>query len=42
MAIAALPDQVRGLDVANMTIIEGDDGLIIIDPLTIAETVRRP
>jgi alkyl sulfatase BDS1-like metallo-beta-lactamase superfamily hydrolase len=30
--------QVRGLDVANMTIIEGDDGLIIIDPLTMAET----
>ena len=28
--------QVRGLDLANMTIIEGDDGLIIIDPLTIA------
>lgn len=30
--------QVRGLDVANMTIIEGDDGLIIIDPLTMTET----
>lgn len=32
--------QVRGLDVANMTIIEGDDGLIIIDPLTTAESAR--
>ena len=32
--------QVRGLDLANMTIIEGDDGLIIIDPLTMVETAR--
>lgn len=32
--------QVRGLDLANMTIIEGDEGLIIIDPLTMAETAR--
>ncbi|MGF6595236.1 alkyl/aryl-sulfatase [Pseudomonas sp. 2835] len=32
--------QVRGLDLANMTLIEGDDGLIIIDPLTTAETAR--
>lgn len=32
--------QVRGLDLANMTIIEGDDGLIIIDPLMVAETAR--
>ncbi|WP_166366868.1 alkyl/aryl-sulfatase [Pseudomonas akapageensis] len=32
--------QVRGLDVSNMTLIEGDDGLIIIDPLTMAETAR--
>ncbi|MFK8332313.1 alkyl/aryl-sulfatase [Pseudomonas sp. BJa5] len=32
--------QVRGLDLANMTIIEGTDGLIIIDPLTSAETAR--
>ena len=30
--------QVRGLDLANMTIIEGDTGLIIIDPLTAEET----
>ena len=26
--------QVRGMDLANMTIIEGDTGLIVIDPLT--------
>jgi alkyl sulfatase BDS1-like metallo-beta-lactamase superfamily hydrolase len=32
--------QVRGLDLANMTIIEGEDGLIIIDPLTMAETAK--
>ncbi|POF41656.1 alkyl/aryl-sulfatase [Pseudomonas laurylsulfativorans] len=32
--------QVRGFDLANMTIIEGDDGLIIIDPLTVAETAK--
>ncbi|WP_077048717.1 alkyl/aryl-sulfatase [Pseudomonas sp. KK4] len=32
--------QVRGLDIANMTIIEGDDGLIIIDPLTMSETAK--
>ncbi|MFQ5974396.1 MAG: alkyl/aryl-sulfatase [Alphaproteobacteria bacterium] len=32
--------QVRGLDLANMTIIEGDAALIIIDPLTAAETAR--
>ncbi|MFT6671523.1 MAG: alkyl sulfatase BDS1-like metallo-beta-lactamase superfamily hydrolase, partial [Afipia broomeae] len=25
--------QVRGLDIANLTIIEGDSGLILIDPL---------
>ncbi|MDM0112066.1 alkyl sulfatase dimerization domain-containing protein [Variovorax sp. J22R133] len=30
--------QVRGFDLANMTIIEGDKGVIIIDPLTCAET----
>ncbi len=29
--------QVRGFDLANMTIIEGDSGLIIIDPLTCSE-----
>lgn len=30
--------QVRGFDVANMTIVVGDTGLIIIDPLTSRET----
>nr|F8KAY7.1 RecName: Full=(R)-specific secondary-alkylsulfatase; Short=(R)-specific sec-alkylsulfatase; AltName: Full=Inverting sec-alkylsulfatase Pisa1; AltName: Full=Inverting secondary alkylsulfatase 1; AltName: Full=Type III (R)-specific secondary-alkylsulfatase; Flags: Precursor [Pseudomonas sp.]CCA63329.1 sec-alkylsulfatase [Pseudomonas sp. DSM 6611] len=32
--------QVRGLDPANMTIIEGDSGLVLIDTLTTAETAR--
>lgn len=32
--------QVRGLDIANVTIIEGDTGLIIIDPLTFVEAAR--
>ena len=32
--------QVRGLDLANMTIIEGDSGVIVIDPLTAAETAQ--
>jgi alkyl sulfatase BDS1-like metallo-beta-lactamase superfamily hydrolase len=32
--------QVRGFDIANMTIIEGDTTLIIIDPLLTAETAR--
>lgn len=30
--------QVRGLDLSNMTIIEGDSGVILIDPLISAET----
>ena len=30
--------QVRGFDLANMTIIEGDSGWIIVDPLTSKET----
>src|ERR1700728_1066411 len=30
--------QVRGLDISNMTIIEGDTGVIVIDPLISAET----
>ena len=30
--------QVRGFDLANMTILEGDSGLILIDPLGSAET----
>lgn len=32
--------QVRGFDVANMTIVVGDTGLIIIDPLTSVEAAR--
>lgn len=32
--------QVRGLDVANMTIVEGDTGLIIIDTMTIPEAAK--
>jgi alkyl sulfatase BDS1-like metallo-beta-lactamase superfamily hydrolase len=32
--------QVRGLDLSNMTIIEGDTGLILVDPLTVTETAR--
>ncbi|WP_316174388.1 MULTISPECIES: alkyl/aryl-sulfatase [unclassified Bradyrhizobium] len=32
--------QVRGLDISNMTIIEGDSGLILIDPLLSNETAK--
>lgn len=32
--------QVRGLDLANMTIIEGDTGLILVDAMTTAEVAR--
>lgn len=32
--------QVRGLDISNLTIIEGDSGLILIDPLLSNETAR--
>src|SRR5438067_3934213 len=32
--------QVRGLDIANMTIIEGDHGLIILDTLLTADAAR--
>ena len=32
--------QVRGLDLANMTLVEGDSGLIVIDPLHSVETAR--
>lgn len=32
--------QIRGYDLANMTIIEGDSGRILIDPLTAAETAN--
>jgi alkyl sulfatase BDS1-like metallo-beta-lactamase superfamily hydrolase len=30
--------QVRGLDVSNMTMVEGDEGVIVIDPLVSCET----
>jgi len=32
--------QLRGFDLANMTVIEGDSGVILIDPLTTAEAAR--
>ena len=32
--------QVRGLDLANMTVIEGDEGRIVIDPLTSVQTAQ--
>jgi alkyl sulfatase BDS1-like metallo-beta-lactamase superfamily hydrolase len=32
--------QLRGLDLSNMTIVEGDTGLIVIDPLLSVETAR--
>ncbi len=32
--------QVRGADLSNMTIIEGDKGIIVIDPLVSAETAK--
>ncbi len=32
--------QLRGFDLANLTVIEGDTGLILIDPLTTAEAAR--
>jgi alkyl sulfatase BDS1-like metallo-beta-lactamase superfamily hydrolase len=32
--------QVRGFDISNMTIVEGDQTLIVIDPLLTAETAR--
>jgi alkyl sulfatase BDS1-like metallo-beta-lactamase superfamily hydrolase len=32
--------QLRGFDIANMTVIEGATGLILIDPLTTAEAAR--
>lgn len=33
--------QVRGYDVDNLTIVEGDTGLIVIDPMTFAESARK-
>jgi alkyl sulfatase BDS1-like metallo-beta-lactamase superfamily hydrolase len=32
--------QLRGFDIANMTVLEGDRGVILIDPLTTAECAR--
>jgi alkyl sulfatase BDS1-like metallo-beta-lactamase superfamily hydrolase len=32
--------QVRGFDIANMTLIEGASGIIVIDPLTATDTAR--
>jgi alkyl sulfatase BDS1-like metallo-beta-lactamase superfamily hydrolase len=32
--------QVRGFDISNMTVIEGDTGFIVIDPLTCVQTAR--
>lgn len=32
--------QLRGLDISNMTVIEGDTGLIVIDPLISVEVAR--
>src|SRR5512144_2683787 len=32
--------QVRGFDISNMTLIEGDGGLIVIDPLISTEVAR--
>lgn len=32
--------QLRGFDISNMTVLEGDRGLILIDPLTTAEVSR--
>src|SRR5438105_3472668 len=32
--------QVRGFDISNMTIVEGDTSLIVIDPLLAAETAK--
>lgn len=33
--------QLRGFDLANMTIIQGESGWIVVDPLTTAETAAR-
>jgi len=32
--------QVRGFDISTMTIIEGDTGLIVIDPMTVTEAAK--
>jgi len=33
--------QVRGFDIANITFIESDSGVVIMDPLTVVETARE-
>ncbi len=33
--------QLRGFDLANMSLIEGDTGWIVVDPLTAKETARK-
>ena len=38
--VAAGVYQVRGQDLANMTVMEGDTGVIIVDPLTTTEVAR--
>ena len=32
--------QVRGFDISTMTIIEGDTGLIVVDPMTVTESAK--
>jgi alkyl sulfatase BDS1-like metallo-beta-lactamase superfamily hydrolase len=32
--------QIRGIDISNMTILEGDTGLIVVDPLLSVETAK--
>ncbi len=32
--------QIRGFDLSNMTIVEGEDGIIVIDPLSVKETAK--
>lgn len=32
--------QLRGIDLANITIVEGDEGIIVIDPLSFTETAK--
>jgi len=32
--------QLRGFDLANMTIVEGDSGIVVVDPLTTVETAK--
>ncbi|MBO9695257.1 MAG: MBL fold metallo-hydrolase [Sphingopyxis sp.] len=33
--------QLRGFDLANMTVIEGDTGLVLVDPMSTVETARE-